>query len=78
MRACDYSVMSDSLPPFWTVALQAPLSVGIFRQEYWSGLPYPPLGDRPDPESKPESPVSPALQVDSLPRETSGKPQKSS
>ena len=78
MRACDNSVMSDSLPPFWTVALQAPLSVGIFRQEYWSGLPYPPLGDRPDPESKPESPVSPALQVDSLPRETSGKPQKSS
>ena len=74
MRACDYSVMSDSLPPFWTVALQAPLSVGIFRQEYWSGLPYPPLGDRPDPESKPESPVSPALQVDSLPTELSGRP----
>ena len=78
MRACDYSVMSDALPPFWAVALQAPLSVGIFRQEYWSGLPYPPPGDRPNPESKPESPVSPALQVDSLPGETSGKPQKSS
>ena len=78
MRECDYSVMSDSLPPFWTIALQAPLSMGIFRQEYWSGFPYLPPGDRPNPEIKPESPVSPALQVDSLPSETSGKPQTSS
>ena len=78
MRACDYSVMSDSLPPFWTIALQALLSMGIFRQEYWSGFPYLPPGDRPNPEIKPESPVSPALQVDSLPSETSGKPQTSS
>ena len=31
---------------------QAPLSMGIFRQEYWSGLPCPPLGDLPDPEIK--------------------------
>ena len=78
MRACDYSVMSDSLPPFWTIALQAPLSMGIFRQEYWSGFPYPPPGDLPNPEIKPEFSVFPALQVDSLPSETSGKPQKSS
>ena len=33
----------------WTVARQAPLSVGFSRQEYWSGLPCPPPGDRPDP-----------------------------
>ena len=33
----------------WTVVLQAPLSKGFFRQEYWSGLPFPSLGDLPDP-----------------------------
>ena len=48
--------------------------MGFSRQEYWSGLPYPPPGDRPNPESKPESPVSPALQVDSLLAEPLGKP----
>ena len=32
----------------WTVASQAPLSMGVFRQEYWGGLPCPPLGDLPD------------------------------
>ena len=35
---------------FWTVAHQAPLSMGFFRQEYRSGLPFPPPGDLPDPE----------------------------
>ena len=58
----------------WTVALQAPLSVEFFGQEDWSGLPFPPLGDLPDPGFKPASPVSPALQVDSLPAEPSEKP----
>ena len=48
----------------WTVARQGPLSVGFFRQEYWSGLPFPPPGDLPNPGIKSESP---ALQVDSLP-----------
>ena len=45
----------------WTVALQAPLSMGFSRQEYWSGLPCPPLGDLPDPGIKPISLASPAL-----------------
>ena len=45
----------------WTIALQAPLSMGFFRQEYWSGLPCSPLGDLPDPGIKPVSLVSPAL-----------------
>ena len=36
----------------WTVALQAPLSMGFYRQEYWSGLPFSPPGDLPDPEIK--------------------------
>ena len=48
----------------WTVAHQAPLSMGFSRQEYWSGLPFPPPGDLPDPGIKL---LSPALQADSLP-----------
>ena len=48
----------------WTVAHQVPLSMGLFRQEYWSGLPFPPLGDFPNPGIEP---TSPALQADSLP-----------
>ena len=55
----------------WTVAHQAPLSVGFSRQEYWSGLPFPSLGDLPDPGIEPGSP---ALQADSLPSEPPGKP----
>ena len=39
----------------WTKALQAPLSMGFFRQKYWSGLPCPPPGDFPDPGIKPTS-----------------------
>ena len=53
----------------WTVACQAPLSMGFSRQEYWSGLPFPPPRDLPDPGIKPLSLVSPVLQVDSLPLE---------
>ena len=56
----------------WTVACQAPLSVGFSRQEYCSGLPCPPPGDLPKPGIEPRS--SP-MQADSLPSELSGKPQ---
>ena len=45
----------------WTVALQAPLSIGFFKQEYWSGLPCPPPGDLPDPGIKPASLMSPVF-----------------
>ena len=45
----------------WTVARQAPLSMGFSRQEYWSGLPFPPLGDLPDSKIKPTSITFPAL-----------------
>ena len=45
----------------WMVAGQAPLSVGFFRQEHWSGLPFPPPGDLPHPGMEPMSPVCPAL-----------------
>ena len=47
----------------WTVARQAPLSMGFSRQEYCGGLPCPPPGDLPDPGIEPASPASPALQV---------------
>ena len=45
----------------WTAAHQAPLSMGVSRQEYWSGLPCPPLGDLPNPGIEPASLMSPAL-----------------
>ena len=48
----------------WTVARQAPLSMGFSRQEYWSGLPFPSAGDFPNPGIEARSP---ALQADSLP-----------
>ena len=48
----------------WTVAHQAPLSMGFIRQEYWSGMPCLPPGDLPNPGMEPKSPK---LQVDSLP-----------
>ena len=57
----------------WTVAHQAPLSMGLSRQEYWSGLPYPPPGDLPDPGINPTSPESPTLQADSLLMKLPGK-----
>ena len=41
----------------WTVAHLAPLSMGFFRQEYWSGLPFTSPGHLPGPEIKPASPV---------------------
>ena len=50
----------------WTVAHQAPLSIGFSRQEYWSGLPFLSPGNLPDPGIEP---ASPALQAGSLPTE---------
>ena len=45
----------------WTVACQTPLAMGSSRQEYWSGLPFPPPWDLPDPGIEPMSPESPAV-----------------
>ena len=59
--------MYNSFVTPWTTALQAPLSMGFPKQEYWSGLPLPFPGDLPDPGVKPASPESPALQAGSLP-----------
>ena len=55
----------------WTVAFQAPPSMGFSRQEYWSGLPFPSPGDLPDPGIEPGSPT---FQADALTSEPPGKP----
>ena len=61
-----YGVMSSgclvtksclTLRNLWTVAHQAPLSMGSPRQEYWSGLPFPSPGDLPNPGVEPRSPA---------------------
>ena len=57
----------------WTIAYQAPLSIGFSRQECWSGQPFPSSGDLPNPGIKPRSPAS---QTDSLTSELLGKPRK--
>ena len=55
----------------WTVAYQAPPSMGFCRQDCWSGLPFPSPGDLPGPGIEPGSP---ALQADALPSKPPGKP----
>ena len=57
----------------WTVAHQTTLSMGVLRQEYWSGLPFPSPGNLPDPGIEPRSLT---LQADSLPSEPPAKPIK--
>ena len=53
--------MSDFFATTRTVACQAPLSVGFSQEEYWSGVPFPPSGQLPNPEIEPQSLVSPTL-----------------
>ena len=59
-KLCCFSRVQLFATP-WTVAFQAPLSMGFTRQEYWSGLPFPLPEDLPDPRIKPASLLSPAL-----------------
>ena len=62
--ACMYAQLPSHVGLFanpWTVALQAPLSMGFSRQEYWNGLPFPSPGDFPDPQIELVSPESHAL-----------------
>ena len=64
ITTCVHAKSLQSSPTLWTlytVAHQAPLSMGILRQEYWSGMPCPCPGDLPDSGIKPESLMSPAL-----------------
>ena len=53
--------MSNSFTTPWTVTRQAPLCMGFSRQAYWSGLPFPPPGDLPDPGMEPLSLRAPAV-----------------
>ena len=77
VHACSVtSVVSDSVI-LWTVAHQAPLSVGFSWQGYWRGLLCLPLEDLPNPGIEPMSPASPALQADSLLLSHQGSPLES-
>ena len=62
----SHQVVSDSFATPRTIAHQSPLFLGFARQEYWSGLPCPSLGDLPNSGIKSTSLVSRALQKDSL------------
>ena len=63
------SILCESV----TIVHQVPLSMEFSRQEYWTGWPFPSPGDLPDSGVKPRSP---ALQADSLPSQSPGKPWK--
>ena len=71
MLCCVCSVMSDSFVTPWTIAQQAPLSMGLSRQENWSVLPFPSPGDLLDPGIEPGSPT---MEADALTSEPPGKP----
>ena len=77
MHACILShfVCVQLFAALLTVAQQAPVSSGLARQEFWSMLLYPLASDAPHLGIKPKSLVSPALQADSLPTESLGKPK---
>ena len=66
--------LCPTLATLWTVAHQAPLSIGFSRQKYWSGLPFPSPEGLSDPGIEPRSP---ALQIGSEPTELQGKPSLS-
>ena len=70
VEICLYEVISD----FRDCSLPGSLSMCFFSQEYWSRLPFLPPGDLPDSGTELTSPVSPALQVDSLPLSHLGSP----
>ena len=67
MVVCSHQISPTLLTP-WTVARQAPRSMGFSRQEYWSGLPFPSPGDLPDPG------IEPALASRFFTAEPPGKP----
>ena len=73
--SCSVALVVSDSATLWTVAPQAPMSMGFPRQEHWSGLPCSPPGDLSYSGIKPMSPVPSALQVDSLPTKPPGKPR---
>ena len=75
MRACVLSCFSHVFGTPWTVARQAPLSMGFSRQEHWRRSPCPPPGALPDPGIEPTSPASPALAGGFFPTSTTWEAQ---
>ena len=75
VRVCVLSCFSRVFGTLWTVARQAPLSMGFSRQEYWSGLLCPPPEDLPHPGMEPTSPASPALAGGFFPTSTTWEAQ---
>ena len=73
-HVCAQSCLTSAIP--WTVAGQAPLSMGFPRQEYWSGLPFPSPRDLPALGTEPEFPMSPALAGRFFTTEPPGKPRR--
>ena len=73
-NACSATLSCLTVTP-WTVAHQAPLSMGFLRQEYWNGLPFPPPGDLPNSGIEPTSLASPTLAGGFLPTVPPGKPK---
>ena len=72
-RPCKCSGVSDSFVIPLAVACQAHLFMGFFKQECWSGLPFPPPGDLLDPGIELESPASPELAGGFFTAEATGK-----
>ena len=70
------SLQSHLFVTLWTVARQAPLSMGFSSQEYWSGLPFPTLVDLPNPGIEPMSLMSPVLAVRFFTTSTTWEAQK--
>ena len=66
LSVCSVTSVTSYSVTLWTIDCQAPLSMGFSRQEYWSGLPYPPPGVLSDQGIKPSSSTSPVLQAVSL------------
>ena len=73
VQACVLSPVWVFVTP-WTAACQVSLSMGLSPQEYWSGLPFSPLQDLPDPRIQPTTPPSPALAGRFFTTEPPGKP----
>ena len=74
MCVCALSVMSDSFATSWTIVHQAPLSMGLSWQEYWSGLSFLPPRDLPNPGIEALSPMAPAPTNRFFTTEIPGKP----
>ena len=73
MLCCPHFSYVQLFAILWTLAHQAPLSMGFSRQEYWSGVPCSPPGDLPNPGIETGSPT---MQADSLPLSHQGSPCK--